>query len=77
VRAISLLRERHYQVAERPVVFTTLPNAPGALAAALRLAADAGVNIDYAYASSADGSATAAVVIGVEDAARAAAAAGL
>jgi hypothetical protein len=77
VRAISLLRERHYQVVERPVIFTTLSNAPASLAPVLKLAADAGINIDYAYASAADGSAAASVVLGVEDAARASAAAGL
>jgi hypothetical protein len=77
VRASSVLRERHYQVAERPVIFTTLSNSPGALAPALALTANAGVNIDYAYGSVAEGNQTAGVVIGVEDAARAAAASGL
>lgn len=77
VRSVSLLRERHYQVAERPVILTTLSNTPGAVAPVLALAAGAGVNIEYAYASSAEGNATAALVIGVEDAARASAAAGL
>jgi hypothetical protein len=65
VRAVSVLRERHYQVAERSVILTTLSNTPGAVAPALALAADAGVNIEYAYASSAEGNTTAAIVLGV------------
>ena len=77
VRAVSLLRERHYQVAERSVIVATLSNTPGAVAPVLKLAADAGINIEYAYASSAEGNTTAAIVLGVEDAARASAAAGL
>ena len=77
VRAVSLLRERHYQVSERSVILTTLSNTPGAVTPALTLAADAGINIEYAYASSAEGNTTAAIVLGVEDAARASAAAGL
>jgi hypothetical protein len=77
VRASAVLREAHHQVAERNVVFTTLPNRPGALAPVLSMVAGAAVNIDYAYASSAEGNAMTAIVIGVEDAARAAAAAGV
>jgi hypothetical protein len=41
----------------------------------LTLAADAGVNVEYAYGTAADAG-SAAVVLGVADAARAAAAAG-
>ena len=77
VRATSVLRDEHHQVAERNVVLTTLVNGPGALAPVLRLVADAAINVDYAYASSAEGNRTAAVVLGVENAARAAAAAGI
>jgi hypothetical protein len=77
VRAVSVLRERHHQVAEHPVILVTLPNSPGALAPLLTMVAGAGVNVEYAYASSADGNATAAVVLGVDDAPRAAAAAGI
>ena len=54
-----------------------LPNSPGALAPALRLVSDAGVNIEYAYAGATDMASIAAVIIGVEDAQRAAAAAGV
>jgi hypothetical protein len=43
----------------------------------LTLAAQAGVNVEYAYASTAEGNATASVVLGVDNAQRASAAAGL
>ena len=53
------------------------PNAPGALAPALKLLGDAGVNIEYAYGGGSEGSPTATIVLGVDDAQRAAAAAGV
>jgi hypothetical protein len=77
VRAVSILKGRHYQISEKNVVVVALANGPGTLAPVLTLAAQAGVNINYAYASTADGNATASVVLGVDDAQRAAAAAGL
>jgi hypothetical protein len=77
VRAVSVLKGRHYQISEKNVVVVALANGPGTLAPVLTLAAQAGVNINYAYASTADGNATASVVLGVDDAQRAAAAAGL
>lgn len=77
LRAVSVLRERHYQVGERNVVFVPMANGPGALVPVLTLAAQAGINIEYAYASAADGNPSTAVVLGVEDAQRASAAAGL
>ena len=77
VRAASILRDRHYQVTERQVVFVPIANGPGALAPVLALAAQAGINIEYAYASAADGNPSTAIVLGVEDASRASAAAGL
>jgi hypothetical protein len=77
VRAAAVLRERHFQVTERQVIFVPIANGPGALAPVLAIAAQAGVNVEYAYASAADGNPSAAVVLGVEDAVRAAAAAGL
>ena len=54
-----------------------LPNSPGAFAPVLALVADAGVNVEYAYGGGAEGSPSAAVVLGVGDAMRAAAAAGV
>src|SRR6202158_5286399 len=77
VRAAGILRERHYQVAERNVVFVPVANGPGALAPVLTRAGDFGVNIEYVYPTASEGGATAAVVMGVSDAARAASAAGL
>src|SRR5689334_11214009 len=75
VHGAAVLREHHHQVVERDVIVTTIPNVPGALAPALRLIGDAGVNVEYAYSGTADSGAMAAVVVGVEDAQRAAAAA--
>jgi hypothetical protein len=76
VRAAGILRERHYQVEERNVVLVPVANGTGSLAPVLNLAAESGVNIEYVYATVPDGSATAAVVMGVDDAARAATATG-
>ena len=44
VRAASVLRDEHHQVTEQNVVFTTLPNGPGAVAPVLKLLA-AGVAV--------------------------------
>jgi len=73
----AVLREQHHQVTERDVIVSSVPNAPGALAAVLRLLADASVNLEYAYSGVADGGPLATVVFGVEDATRAAAASGV
>ena len=77
VHAAATLRDHHHQVTERDVIVVSTSNAPGSLAPTLRLVADAGVNVEYAYAGAPDGSATAAIVLGVDDAVRAAAAAGV
>jgi hypothetical protein len=77
VHGAAVLREHHHQVAERAVILMPIPNAPGSLAPALRLLADSSVNVEYAYAGAIDSSSMAAVVIGVEDAQRAAASAGV
>ena len=73
----AVLREHHHQVSERDVIVIALPNNPGGLAAILRLVNDANVNLDYAYGGAAEGSATATVVIGVDDPSRVSAAAGV
>jgi hypothetical protein len=73
----ATLREHHYQVAERDVVVTSVPNTAGALAPALRLMADAGVNVEYAYGGAGETDGTASVVLGVEHAMQASAAAGI
>ena len=77
VHAAAVLREHHHQVTERDVLITSVPNAPGALAPALKLVSDANINVEYAYGGGADAGPTALVVLGVDDAMRAAAAAGV
>lgn len=77
VHAAAILREHHHQVTERDVLFVSLPHAAGALAPVLRLAADAEVNVEYAYGGAGDVGGPPAIVLGVTDAQRAATAAGL
>jgi hypothetical protein len=77
LHAAGTLREQHYNVEERDVLFTTMPNEPGALARALRLLADSGINVDYAYASGSDRVPMVGVVLGVGDAQKAAYATGM
>ncbi len=77
VHAAATLRDHHHQVTERNVIVTMVPNAPGALAPALKLVSDAGINVEYAYGGGSESSQTAAIVLGVDDAQRAAAAAGV
>jgi hypothetical protein len=77
LHAAGTLREQHYQVEERDVLYTTMPNEPGALARAVRIAAEAGVNLEYVYGSGIDRVPLVAVVIGVPDAQRASAATGI
>src|SRR3954466_14933669 len=68
VHAAATLRDHHHQVTERDVLVTSVPNAPGALAPALKLLGDTSVNVEYAYGGGAEGSPTATIVLGVEDA---------
>jgi hypothetical protein len=77
VHGAAVLREHHHQVAERDVLVTSIPNSPGSLAPALKLVSDANVNVEYAYGGGSEGGASAVVVLGVDDAQRAAAAAGM
>jgi len=77
LHASGVLRERQHQVDEREVLYTVLPNTPGALARVSHLLGEAGVNLEYAYTVSAEDAPLAAVVLGVADAQRAATAAGL
>lgn len=77
VHGAATLRERHHQVTLRDVIVMTLSNTPGSLVPALRLVGDANVNVEYAYGGAAEGSPMATVVLGVDDAQRAAAAAGV
>jgi len=77
VHGAAVLREHHHQVTERDVIVTSVANGPGALAPTLRLVSDASINVEYAYGAAAEGSPSATVVIGVDNAQRAAAAAGV
>jgi hypothetical protein len=77
VHAAGVLRDRHHRLDEREIIYTVMPNQPGALAGVARLLAEAGVNIDYAYASVVEGDRMVGIVVGVADPARAAASAGL
>jgi hypothetical protein len=77
LHAAAALREQHYQVEERDVLYTSMPNEPGALSRALKLLADAGVNVEYAYASGIDRLPMVGVVIGVPDAQKASYATGI
>ena len=77
VHAAAILREHHYQVEERDVIYTATSNDPGALLRITRLIADAGINVEYLYATALEGQTMASVVVGVPDAERASSAAGL
>ncbi len=77
VLAAGALRADHRQVSQRDVLVLTIGNAAGALAPVLKLVTDAGINIEYAYGGATGGSAGAVVVLGVDDAQRAAAASGV
>ncbi len=77
VHAAGILREHHYDVTEHDVLYIQVPNDPGAFARVARLLADGGVNLEHMYGSTVEGHPMAAVVVGVEDAQRASAAAGV
>lgn len=77
LHATGLLRSRQYQVEERDVIYVLMPNEPGSLANITQLVANAGFNLDYAYAAAVEGHPLSSVVLGVPDAQRTAAAAGL
>jgi hypothetical protein len=77
IHGAAVLREHHHQVTERDVIVTSIANAPGSLAPVLRLVSDANVNVEYAYGGAAEAGATATLVLGVDDAGRASAAAGV
>ncbi len=77
VHAAGILRDRHYHVTERDVLYTLAPNDPGALARIASLLANEGVNLEYLYTTVVEDQTMAAIVAGVPDASRASAAAGL
>ena len=77
VHAVGLLRSKDYAVDKCDVLYVTMPNRPGAMSATTRALRDAGVNINYAFASAITEQNMTALVIGVDDAQRAATAAGM
>jgi hypothetical protein len=77
VHAAAVLRERHHNVSERSVLVLAISNVPGSLGTTLKLVSDAGINVDYVYGGTGDGGSSASVVLGVDDAMRASAAAGI
>lgn len=77
VHAAGLLRSKEYVVDERDVLYVPMPNGPGAIGATTRRLRDAGVNINYVFASAVSEHDMTALVVGVDDAQRAATAAGM
>jgi len=77
VHAGGVLKEGHHQVVERDVLVVSVSGAAGGVAPAVSLAAGAGVNVDYAYGSAGATNLPAIIVLGVEDAERAATRSGL
>ncbi len=77
LHAANLLRERRMQVEERDVLYTVVPNDPGVLSKIAKIIADAGINVEYLYASAVEGHPMAALVIGVPDAKKASMATGI
>ncbi|HNV01964.1 MAG TPA: hypothetical protein PLN93_02960 [Vicinamibacterales bacterium] len=77
LHAERLLQERAMPYERRDVLYTMLPNDPGALARTAKLLADAGINVEYFYSTAVEGQPMATVVIGVPDVLKASAAAGI
>jgi hypothetical protein len=77
VHAAGALRERHYKVDTKDVLYVIVPNDHVAAGRALALIAQAGINVDYSYAGSLDSDRMTGIVVGVEDPERASAAAGV
>ena len=69
VRAAGVLRERHHQVSAGSGGGDGRRR-PWCAGPSLQVAADAGVNVEYAYGTAGDGLGGAAIVLGVNDAAR-------
>jgi len=77
VRALGVLRAGRHQVTEREVLLIAVAPEPGTLVPLLGLIRDAGINVEYAYGGAGDSRTSGAIVLGVDDAMRAAAAAGV
>jgi hypothetical protein len=77
VHAAGALRDRHYKVDAKDVLYVIVPNDHVAAGRALALIAQAGINVDYSYAGSLDSDRMTGIVVGVADPERASAAAGV
>jgi hypothetical protein len=77
VRGAAVLREHNHHVAEHDVILLAVPHGTGGLVPSLQLVAEAGVNVEYAYAGAPESGAGAIVVLGVKDVQRAASEAGV
>jgi hypothetical protein len=75
-RAAAVLRAHRHHVSERDVLAADVPDAAGAIAPILGLLSERGVNVEYAYGGAATRG-SGLIVLGVDDAARAASASGL
>ena len=73
--AAATLAERHVRVEKRDAIVTSVP--PRSASTLLASVASAGINIEYAYMSSLGADGMAALVLGVDDAMKAATRAGL
>jgi hypothetical protein len=76
-RAMGVLTEEHHRVSERQVLTTFVRDSVRDIAAVLRLAADAGVNIEYVYSGISPNDGHVELIIGTADAMRAATVSGL
>ena len=65
--ALKALQDAEYLVKSSEVIPVSVGDKPGGLAAVLRILADSGVNVEYAYAFVAHSSDRAYVVLRVED----------
>ncbi|HIE95024.1 MAG TPA: hypothetical protein EYQ83_19975 [Acidobacteria bacterium] len=77
VHAAGLLRNHEYAVDEQEVLYVSMPNSPGAISATTRMLCNAGININYAFASAVSEHDMTVLVVAVDDAQRAATAAGM
>ncbi len=66
-QALSLITQLHETVHERQVVVLDVPNRPGELAQIAERLAHAGINIEYAYCTSAHGTEAGTMVLRTND----------
>ena len=67
VKAMNALQEEGFLVRTSEVIPISVSDKPGALAKALRVLADAGVNVEYTYAFVAHSNSDAYVILRVDD----------